>query len=169
MGLAAPCPMRFEHLVQINDPLMPLLTEVSRAQLWRGLVLRAEDPAQFVVGLERATIDARRELSGVKELERTLDYGSFRVRDRVRLTPDLRSEIRTAAGVSWPASRMTITIEEPSPNDLFLRFVYEAESEVLGEGGLDEVTVALRQQAYEGADLDTVVRIRALAEAGLLD
>ena len=71
MGLAAPRPMRFEHLVQINDPLMPLLTEVSRAQLWRGLVLRAEDPAQFVVGLERATIDARRELSGVKELERT--------------------------------------------------------------------------------------------------
>jgi hypothetical protein len=40
---------------------------------------------------------------------------------------------------------------------------------VLGEGGLDEVTVALRQQAYEGTDLDTVVRIRALAEAGLLD
>ncbi len=160
--------MRFEHLVQINDPLMPLLTEVTRAQLWRGLVLRAEDPAQFVVGLEGVTIDARRELSGVTELERTLDYGSFKVRDRVRLMPDHRTEIRTAAGSSWPASRMTITIEEPSPDALFLRFVYEAESEVLGEGGLDEVTVALRQQAYEGTDLDTVVRIRALVEAGRL-
>ena len=161
--------MRFEHLVQINDPLMPLLTEVSRAQLWRGLVLRAEDPAQFIVGLEGATIDARRELSGVTELERTLDYGSFKVRDRVRLMPEHRTEIRTAAGASWPASRMTITIEEPSPDALFLRFVYEAESEVLGEGGLDEMTVALRQQAYEGTDFDTVVRIRALAEAGRLD
>jgi hypothetical protein len=63
---------------------------------------------------------------------------------------------------------MTITIEEPSPDALFLRFVYEAESEIAGEGGLDEMTVTLRRQAYEGTDLDTVVRIRALAEAGRL-
>ena len=63
---------------------------------------------------------------------------------------------------------MTITIEEPSPDALFLRFVYEAESEVAGQDGLDEVTVALRQRAYEGADLDTVVRIRELADAGQL-
>jgi hypothetical protein len=63
---------------------------------------------------------------------------------------------------------MSITIEEPEPEALFLRFVYEAESEVAGEGGLDEMTVALRQRAYEGADLDTVVRIRELAEAGRL-
>jgi len=160
--------MRFEHLVQINDPLMPLLTELTRDQLWRGLVLRAEDPTQFIGGLDRATIEARRELGGVIELERTLDYGSFQVRDRVRLFPQQRSEIHTEAGVTWPASRMTITIEEPAPDALFLRFVYEAASEVVGEGGLDEVTVALRQQAYEGADLDTVVRIRALAEAGRL-
>jgi hypothetical protein len=160
--------MRFEHLVEINDPLMPLLTELTREQLWRGLVLRAEEPTQFIGGLDAATIDARRELSGVIELERTLDYGSFRVRDRVRLFPKQRSEIHTAAGASWPASRMTISIEEPAPEALYLRFIYEAESEVAGEGGLDEVTVSLRQQAYEGADLDTVVRIRALAEAGRL-
>jgi hypothetical protein len=160
--------MRFEHLVQINDPLMPLLTEVTREQLWQGLVLRAEDPTQFIGGLQLATIDARRELSGVTELERTLDYGSFRVRDRVRLFPRQRSEIHTAAGATWPASRMTTSIEEPAPGALFLRFVYEAESEVAGEDGLDEMTVSLRQQAYEGADLDTVVRIRELAEAGRL-
>ena len=160
--------MRFEHLVEINDPLMPLLTELTRDQLWRGLVLRAEDPTQFIAGLDGATIDARRELSGVTELERTLDYGSFRVHDRVHLYPQRRSETHTAAGASWPASRMTITIEEPAPDDLYLRFVYEADSETAGEGGLDEMTVALRQQAYECADLDTVVRIRELAEAGRL-
>lgn len=160
--------MRFEHLVQVNDPLMPLLTEVSRSQLWRGLVLRAEEPAQFVVGLQRATIMARRQDGEATELDRVLDYGSFQVHDRVRLLPLMRSEIHTAAGATWPASRMTISIEEPEPDALFLRFVYEAESEVAGHGGLDEMTVALRQQAYEGADLDTVVRIRALAEAGRL-
>ena len=160
--------MRFEHLVQFNDPLMPLLTEVTREQLWRGLVLRAEDPMQFIGGLERVVIEARTRTGEGVELERTLDYGSFRVHDRVRLVPQQRSEIHTAAGASWPASSMTITIEEPAPDDLYLRFVYESESETVGEGGLDEMTVALRQQAYEGADLDTVVRIRQLADAGLL-
>jgi hypothetical protein len=160
--------MRFEHLVQINDPLMPLLTELTREQLWRGLVLRAEEPTQFIGGLERATIDARTQLEEVTEFERTLDYGSFRVHDYVRLVPQQRSEIHTTAGASWPASRMTITIEEPAPDVLFLRFVYEADSETVGEDDLDEMTVALRQQAYEGADLDTVVRIRALTEAGRL-
>jgi hypothetical protein len=160
--------MRFEHLVQINDPLMPLLPELTREQLWRGLALRAEDPTQFIGGLERAVINARTRLGEFVELERTLDYGSFRVHDRVRLFPQQRTEIHTAAGASWPASRMTITIEEPTADDLYLRFVYESDSEVVGQGGLDEMTVALRQQAYEGADLDTVVRIRELAEAGRL-
>lgn len=160
--------MRFEHLVQVNDPLMPLLTEVSRSQLWRGLVLRAEDPGQFTVGLVSSTIVARRQDGEATELQRVLDYGSFRVHDRVRLVPLARSEIRTAAGATWPASRMTISIEEPEIDALFLRFIYEAESEIAGHDGLDDVTIALRRQAYEGADLDTIVRIRALAEAGKL-
>ncbi|MCE2971700.1 MAG: hypothetical protein LW847_16060, partial [Burkholderiales bacterium] len=33
---AYPPRMRFEHLIEINDPLMPLLTPLTRAQLWRG-------------------------------------------------------------------------------------------------------------------------------------
>jgi Domain of unknown function (DUF1857) len=159
--------MRFEHLVQINDPLMPLLDTLTREQLWRGLVLRAENPTQFILGLEGAQIRSRREDQGITELERTLDFGSFRVDDRVRLVPGERSEIQTAPGPTWPASRMTISIEEPQPELLFLRFVYESD-EVAGPDELDRVTLALREQAYESSDLDTVVRIRALAEQGQL-
>ncbi|HYM47113.1 MAG TPA: AtaL-like protein [Burkholderiaceae bacterium] len=160
--------MRFEHLIQINDPLMPLLDTLTREQLWRGLVLRAEEPTQFVPGLEIATIRSRRDFCGEIELVRTLDFGSFRVDDRVRLLPLERSEIHTSAGPTWPASRMSIAIEEPQPELLFLRFVYESD-ETAGGGGLDKLTVALREQAYERADVDTVARIRALAESGLLD
>jgi hypothetical protein len=160
--------MRFEHLVEINDPLMPLISEVSRAQLWRGLVLRAEDPVQFVLGLEHATIAAREESGDVIVLARTLDFGSFTVQDTVRLVAPSQSEISTEAGASWPASRMSITIEEPAPEKLYLRFVYELGG-VLGEEHLlDEVTRVLREQAYASADLDTVVRIRELAEQGRL-
>lgn len=157
--------MRFEHLVQINDPLMPLLDTLTRNQLWQGLVLRAEEPTQFVLGLENATIHSHEVRGSVHELTRTLDFGSFQVRDRVRLVRDRRSEIHTAPGPTWPASRLTITIEEPEPELLFLRFVYESD-EAAGEA--DPIVARLREQAYERADLDTVVRIRALAEQGVL-
>ncbi len=36
--------------------------------------------------------------------------------------PQLRSEIHTPAGPTWPASRMRIEIEEPQQELLFLRF-----------------------------------------------
>ncbi len=161
--------MRFEHLIQINDPLMPLLDTLTREQLWRGLVLRAEDPTQFVLGLEVATIHSRQNIGNDEvELLRTLDFGTFKVEDRVRLQPQRRSEIHTRAGPTWPASRMSIEIEEPQPELLFLRFLYESD-ETSGEGALDDVTTALRKQAYERADLDTVARIRSLAEEGWLD
>lgn len=159
--------MRYEHLVQINDPLMPLLETLTRNQLWQGLMLRAEAPTQFVLGLENATIHSHEIHGDVHELTRTLDFGSFRVEDQVRLVRDQGSEIRTKAGPTWPASRLTITIEEPEPELLFLRFVYESD-ESAGEAELDSVIVRLREQAYERADLDTVVRIRALAEQGVL-
>ena len=147
---------------------MPLLDTLTREQLWRGLVLRAEDPTQFVLGLEVAVIHSRRDLGGEVELVRTLDFGSFRVDDRVRLVPQRRSEIHTCPGPTWPASRMSIEIEEPQPELLFLRFVYESD-ETAGQGELDDVTTALREQAYERADMDTVSRIRSLAEDGWLD
>ena len=62
---------------------------------------------------------------------------------------------------------LLIRIEEPQPDCLYLRFVYESDA-VDGSGDLDHTTVTLRNHAYESADLDTVARIRALAEAGTL-
>jgi hypothetical protein len=157
--------MRFEHLVQINDPLQPLLTEVSRAQLWRGLLRRAERPAEFILGLAGATIDERSEEPGRVTLARTLDFGSFRVRDRVLLGDDGSSVTEVKAGAGHAAGRLTIRIEEPQPGSLFLRFVYES-----GEAGdADAVTRQLREQAYHSADIDTVWRIRELVERGELD
>ena len=44
--------MQFDHLIEINEPLNPMLDWLSREQLWRGLQLRAEDPMQFVLALD---------------------------------------------------------------------------------------------------------------------
>ena len=84
-------PCGIEHLIQINDPLMPLLDTLTREQLWRGLVMRAEEPTQFMLGLEVATIHSRREIGDEIELIRTLDFGSFKVNDRVLLLPQHRT------------------------------------------------------------------------------
>ncbi len=159
--------MRFEHLIQINDPLFPLLDFLTRAQVWRGLVARCERPVGFLPGLEGASIDARSDLHGVTLLERTLDFGSFAVHDRVRLRPMVEVLTTVAAGAGWAASRLRITIEEPAPDLLFLRFVYESD-EVDDDDPTASVTRALRRQAYERSDIDTVIRIRQLAQEGAL-
>ena len=165
--------MRFEHLIQINDPLMPLLDPLSRSQLWRGLVRRAEEPTLFVLGLERATIHGRDggDDDDETELNRTLDFGNFQVRDRVVLRAMESTQTRVAASSQFPSSRMTIAIEEPEPEQLFLRFVYEFDDPAPSaelDPQVDVQTDALRREAYRTADLDTVARIRDLARAGEL-
>jgi len=117
--------MRFAHLVQIKDPLMPLLPRLTRAQLWRGRVLRAEQPTQFVLGLSGSSIHSRNDRTEDTTLTRTLDFGTFRVHERVVLTPPRQSLTTTDAGPTWPASRLTVTIEEPQHERGFLRFLYE--------------------------------------------
>ena len=52
--------MKFEHLIEINDPLNPLMDTLTREQLWRGLVLHAESPKLFVPHLDECTIDRTR-------------------------------------------------------------------------------------------------------------
>lgn len=160
--------MRFEHLIEINDSRLPIST-ITREQLWRGLVRRAEQPSEFVLGLNGATIHTRTTLQGDQlELRRTLDFGAFEVHDRVVLTPGKRTEIHTEPSEKFPASRMSISIEERGPKELYLRFIYES-AVADGTSELDAMTVALRNEAYRTADVDTVRRIRRLAEEGALD
>src|ERR1035437_8529931 len=106
--------MKFTHLIQINDPFNPLIDPLSREQLWRGLVLRAENPLLFVMALDGFEIVRR----GENMLERRLHFGKLTLRDRVSFSPmkQVRYEIE-AAGDS-PAASLVTTIEEPEPDQL---------------------------------------------------
>jgi len=156
--------MKFEHLIQINDPLNPLLDEISREQLWRGLVLRAESPGMFVPHLDECTIGER--TSG--SFARKLRYGDLVVEDRVVLTPmqEVRYEV-PAQGEIAP-STLTMTIEAPSEGVLLVRFRYDD-----GQGEhLDEVNAMydeFKKSAYQEADIDTIRIVRQLAGQGKLD
>lgn len=85
--------MRFEHLVEINDPGNPTLEPLTAEQLWQGLVLRAESPELFVLGLERAEVLAR----GDGWLDRVLHFGQATIQDRVVFEPRRAVRYETAA------------------------------------------------------------------------
>jgi len=113
--------LNFEHLIQINDPLNPLVETLTREQLWEGLVLRAEQPQLFVIGLDSCSILSRTEST----MERELHYGQATVRDSVTLTPkeSVRYDIRATA--DYVGGSLTMSIEQPDELQLFLRFEYK--------------------------------------------
>ena len=155
--------MNYEHLVQINDPLNPLLEKLRVEQVWAGLLLRAEQPQLFVTGLESCTILSR---SG-NTFERELSYGPASVRDRVTLNPGISVRYDIAATDSYVGGSLTMTIEQPDSLQLFVRFKYETTLNA-NEGGEDNRTLEIVKSAYREADIDTVKLIRELALAGRL-
>lgn len=156
--------MKFEHLVEINDPLNPLIDRLTRAQLWRGLVLRAEIPKEFVPWLDRCNIIDR----GEESISRELHYGDLVVHDHVTFLPQQQVRYHVPAQKDIPASTLTMTIEEPETELFFVRFEYE-------DGTSDAADTAdafyneFRRSAYQESDIDTIRIIREMANAGRLN
>jgi len=157
-GVAYPKPaMKFEHLVEVNDFLNPLMESLSREALWAGLLRSAERPRDFLPNLDEALIVGR----DAGRLDRELHFGSTVIRDHVRLKPLEEIEIRSEATPSIPAASRVIRIEEPAPGELFVRFLYERFPQ--GHPPVaEEYAVALRN-AWLQADRDLIARIRYLA------
>jgi hypothetical protein len=156
--------MKFEHLIEINDPLNPLLDTLTREQLWRGLVMRAESPKLFVPHLDECAI-SEREPGG---FARSLRYGDLVVKDRVILTPlsQVRYEVPAQGEIS--ASSLTMTIEAPTEGVLWVRFLYDdGHAESLDEA--NKMYDEFKKSAYEEADIDTIRILRELAAKGQLD
>jgi len=151
--------MKFSHLIQINDPFNPLIDPLSREQLWRGLVLRAENPLLFVMALDRFEIVER----GENALTRVLHFGELRLRDRVSFSPMQQVRYEVEATGDSPAATLAMTIEEPEPDQLFVRFDYETlrRDET---APLEAFYGSFAKQAYVEADIDTIGTIRRLAE-----
>ena len=150
--------MKFSHLVQINDPLNPLIDQLTREQLWRGLVLRAENPLLFVLALDRFEIVER----GENTLARVLHFGALSLRDRVEFVPMQQVRYAIEAVADSPAATLTMTIEQPDAEQLFLRFDYETLQRD-APAPLEEFYGNFAKQAYVEADIDTVSIIRRLA------
>lgn len=150
--------MNFEHIIQINDPGNPLISVLTREQVWQGLLLRVENPLPFLPGLESCTILERE----AETLLRELSFGAAVIQDRVTLAARHWVRFDILPSASHAGGSLTITIEEPDGGHLFLRFAYRT---TLGEqaGSEDKAYVEYVKAAYHQSDVDCVRIIRTLA------
>lgn len=153
--------MNFEHLIQINDPLNPFVETMTREQLWEGLVLRAEQPQLFVLGLDSCTILSRTD----SVLERELHYGEATVRDRVTLTASESVRYDILPTQSYVGGSLTVSIEQPDDLQLFLRFKYETTLPAADTED-ERTTSEIVKSAYRESDIDTVRLIRQYVQGG---
>jgi len=156
--------MKFEHLIEINDPLNPLIDTITREQLWRGLVLRAEDPKRFIPHLDECIIGERE--SGT--FTRRQRFGDLWIDDRVVLTPlqEVRYEVPAQGDIAQ--SLLTMRIEAPGDAMLLVRFTYDDGNPSAGDE-MSKMYEDFKKSAYQEADIDTVKIVRQLAAEGKLD
>lgn len=154
--------MQFQHLIEINDPLNPLIDTLTRDQLWRGLVMRAEAPKLFIPWLDECDLLER----NGNVLSRALRYNALLIQDHVTFTPQEQVRYDVPAQEDIPASSLVVTIEEPQPGALFVRFAYESG---FADDDMDAFYNEFRRSAYQEADIDTIRVIRQLAEEGRLE
>ena len=159
--------MKFEHLIQINDPqnppIAPPIAPLTRSQIWRGLVHRARQPKQFIEALDACEVN----VYGDTVLTRTLTFGQLVIHDQVTFTPEdsIRYDIEASSEV--PGGTLLMTIEEPGPGQLFVRFAYDTGALAGGpprEAFYDEYV----KQAYVEADVESIMTIRKMLAEGAL-
>ncbi|WP_415036423.1 SRPBCC family protein [Azonexus sp.] len=155
--------MKFEHLIAINDPGNPLLQPMTRAQLWRGLEYRVDNPLPFSPGLRASTLLER----SSTQAKRLLDFGAVKLIDQVGLRLGEAVDFVIAPGPEHPGGSLCIRIEEPLPEALFLRFTYHTTLEQTH--GEDAAYVDYVKAAYRDADIECVRTLRELQAAGLLE
>jgi hypothetical protein len=158
--------MKFSHLIEINDPLNPLIDPLTREQLWRGLVMRAEQPMLFVEHLDECRLSDQ----SMQSVTRELRYGKVTIKDVVSYLPQLQVRYQVPKQQDIAGSSLIMTIEEPGPEMLFVRFEYEDEAVERQPAAQAEQEFydEFRRSAYEEADIDTIRMIRELAAEGKL-
>lgn len=156
--------MKFEHLIEINDPLNPLIDTLSREQLWRGLVLHADSPKLFVPHLDECAI-LERDGDGFR---RSRHFGKLVIEDRVILLAlqEVRYEVPAQGEIA--ASSLSVTIEAPTADTLFVRFRYDDGHDAATDAA-NAMYDEFKKSAYVEADIDAIRILRELAAQGRLD
>ena len=148
--------LHHEHIVRINDPANAAGAWLTRAQLWAGLQHTVLAPELLDESIDSASIQ---EIMPGK-LRREIRRGRSAISDEVELVPNESLRIRADAAGAFAGSTLTIRIEEPAPEMLFVRFTYDV-------CGLDEVRDeqedSARCSAYQDSDVERIRQVRRFA------
>lgn len=157
--------MRFEHLLEVTDPSNPAIPPMSRAELWRGLLVRVETPQRFPLGPDRCEA---RDGPLADQRCRTIHFGGLRFDDTVQLETERRITFTPLPHEGASTVALAITIEEPSPGALFLRFLYEVIEPPEGASAEDRALQRYREQAWLEMDRDMLRTLREWQADGQL-
>ena len=144
---------RHEHLVRINDPSLERSLWLTRRQLWNGLRHTVLVPQAFDDSIDAA--DVTEQAAGI--YSRSIRRGRTTAADEVTLIADQSVRICADAHGQFCGSSLTICIEEPAPEMLFVRFTYELVG--IGEQRTEEEDNA-RRSAYHAADIERIREAR---------
>ena len=149
-------PLHHEHIVRINDPANVAGAWLTREQLWSGLQYTVLAPELFDESIDSTSIA---EIAPTR-LRREIRRGRHATSDEVELVPHESLQIRADATGAFAGSTLTIRIEEPAPQMLFVRFTYE----VCGlEEVRDEEEDTARCSAYRSSDIERIRQARRYA------
>ena len=147
--------LKFEHIVQVNAHGKPEIRNLTRNQLWQGLVYRAKFPNKFNPSL-KCTFQEQKE----NEFIRTLEASNVSFYEKVILYPEKRIKTFTVAEIDQLHTESNTSIEEPSADSLFVRFQYKREIEESRELDITEYL----KTAYLQLDIEAIAMIRIMAE-----
>ena len=146
-------PLHHEHIVRINDPANLGGAWLTREQLWAGLQHTVLAPELLDESIDSASIQE----IGPSRLRREIRRGRSATNDEVVLVPNESLQIRADASDSFGTSTLTIRIEQPAPEMLFVRFTYE----VCGlEEARDQEEDSARCSAYHSSDIERIRQVR---------
>lgn len=145
--------LHHEHIVRINDPANLAGAWLTREQLWAGLHHTVVAPELLDETIDSASIE---EIAPGR-LRREIRRGRYAMSDEVELAPNESLRIRADAAGAFAGSTLTIRIEEPAPEMLFVRFTYD----VCGlEDARDEQEDTARCCAYRSLDIERIREVR---------
>ena len=145
--------LHHEHLIRINDGTIAQAEWLTRRQLWEGLRHTVLAPQSLDDSID--SVQLLEQPSGV--FRREIRRGPLTLIDEAELVAEEHVVIRCDAQGKFGGSTLTIRIEEPAPQMLFVRFVYE----LFGlETERTEEEDNARRSAYRTSDIERIREAR---------
>lgn len=150
--------------VPVNDRNNPDLPVLNRSQVWRGLVLKAENALPFVPKMTECNTFER----GENYLVRDVVFRGDPARERVTFYPEQKVVFERLSGNTM--GTIQNEIEEDDKKNLFLRFTFSLEKEGIAPNSPEEQAYAKQMEGdYLGAVQATLEAIRKWVKEGTLE